>query len=211
MKTDNYALALEQAREQFLTYDISSMVKKYDLTEDGNFTYSPFLGKRYRICKRSGLVERMDGDRFVPANFEEGMTIYDILCYAQPDASLSGEFCSVMQLDGIAKSSNPGGFMFSKFSGKLENRADDLRKTCEALGGTPYPVGEIAYRIPMFDFLPIVLQFWDGDEDFPPQLMIKWDRNILQYMHFETTFYATGCLLRRIAEGLRVTENDPNL
>ena len=30
--------------------------------------------------------------------------------------------------------------------------------------------------------------------------MIKWDRNILQYMHFETTFYATGCLLHRILE-----------
>ena len=49
-------------------------------------------------------------------------------------------------------------------------------------------------------YLPIVVQFWDADEEFPGQLMIKWDRNILQYMHFETTFYATGCLLQRIRE-----------
>ena len=61
-------------------------------------------------------------------------------------------------------------------------------------------MGEVAYQIPLFDFLPIVLQFWDADEDFPGQLMIKWDKNILQYMHFETTFYATGCLLQRIAD-----------
>lgn len=93
--------------------------------------------------------------------------------------------------------------MFSKFSRTLENRAGDLRKICEALGGMPYPVGEVAYQIPLFAFLPVVLQFWDGDEDFPPQLMIKWDRNVLQFMHFETTFYATGCLLRHIALALK--------
>ena len=75
-----------------------------------------------------------------------------------------------------------------------------IREACEALGGTPFPIGEVAYQLPLFDFLPIVVQFWDADEDFPGQLMIKWDRNILQYMHFETTFYATGCLLQRILE-----------
>ena len=120
--------------------------------------------------------------------------------YAQKDAALFGEYCSVMQLDGIAKSSNPGGFMFSSFCRRLEGRAQALRKACEALGGTPFPIGEVAYQLPLFDFLPIVVQFWDADEDFPGQLMIKWDRNILQYMHFETTFYATGCLLQRILE-----------
>ena len=171
------------------------MVKKYGLRQDENFTYIPFLGMTYRICKQTGAVERMDGKT---ANFEESLTVYDILCYARQDASLAGEFCSVMQLDGIAKSSNPGGFMFSSFSRRLEGRTQALRNVCEALGGTPYPIGEVAYQIPMFDFLPIVLQFWDADEEFPGQLMIKWDKNILQYMHFETTFYATGCLLERI-------------
>ena len=193
----NYELAREQARELFLTYDIGPMVQKYGLTQDADFTYIPFLGMTYRICRRTGQVERPDGQ---PAGFEESLTIYDILCYAREDASLSGEFCSVMQLDGIAKSSNPGGFMFSSFCRRLEGRTQALREACKALGGTPYPIGEVAYQLSLFDFLPIVVQFWDADEDFPGQLMIKWDRNILQYMHFETTFYATGCLLQRISE-----------
>lgn len=201
-RVSNYDLARDQARELFLAYDISPMVEKYGLSQDADFTYIPFLGILYRISRKTGAVERLSGEPAIEANFEESLTIYDILCYAREDASLSGEFCSVMQLEGIAKSSNPGGFMFSKFSSTLENRTHKLRKVCEALGGTPYPVGEVAYQIPMFDFLPIVLQFWDKDEDFPGQLMIKWDKNNLQYMHFETTFYATGCLLQRIAEGM---------
>ena len=198
----NYDLMQSQAQKLFLTYDISPMIKKYGLSEDADFTYIPFLGENFRICRKTGLVERLWGDTAAPAGFEEAMTVYDILCYARPEAALSGEFCSVMQLEGIAKSSNPGGFMLSKFSRRLEGRSDDLRKICESLGGTPYPVGEVAYQIPLFPFLPIVLQFWDGDEDFPGQLMIKWDKNILQYMHFETTFYAAGCLLQRIADSL---------
>ena len=193
----NYDLAREQARQLFTTYDIGPMVQKYGLRQDDAYTYIPFLGVTYRICKHSGQVERPDGR---VANFEESLTIYDVLCYAQKDAALFGEFCSVMQLDGIAKSSNPGGFMFSSFCRRLEGRAHALRKACEALGGTPFPIGEVAYQLPLFDFLPIVVQFWDADEEFPGQLMIKWDRNILQYMHFETTFYATGCLLQRISE-----------
>ncbi|MBE6934753.1 MAG: DUF3786 domain-containing protein [Ruminococcaceae bacterium] len=201
-RISNYDLAQDQARELFLTYDISPMVKKYGLFQDADFTYISFLGTGYRISRKTGLVERISGKTVSRANFEESLTIYDILCYAKKDASLSGEFCSVMQLEGIAKSSNPGGFMFSKFCRRLEGRTDALCKVCESLGGTPYPVGEVAYQIPLFDFLPIVLQFWDKDEDFPGQLMIKWDKNILQYMHFETTFYATGCLLHRIAEGM---------
>ena len=201
-RVSNYDLAQDQARELFLTYDISPMVKNYCLSQNADFTYITFLRTDYRISRKTGLVERLTDNTITRANFEESMTIYDILCYAKPEAALSGEFCSVMQLDGIAKSANPGGFMFSKFSQRLEGRTDALRKVCISLGGTPYPVGEVAYQIPLFPFLPIVLQFWDGDEDFPGQLMVKWDRNILQYMHFETTFYATGCLLQRIAEGM---------
>ena len=126
------------------------------------------------------------------------MTVFDVLCYAKEDAALCGEYCSVMLLDGVAKSSNPGGNMFQKYADRFAGQPDALRRACEALGGTPYPVGEVAYQIPLFDFLPVVLQFWDADEDFPAQLIIKWDKNTLRYMHFETTFYAAGFLLGRL-------------
>ncbi len=42
------------------------------------------------------------------------------------------------------------------------------------------------------------LQFWEGDEEFPPKLLILWDRNTDQFMHFETTFYLQGDILARL-------------
>ena len=136
----------------------------------------------------------------VPADYSESMTIYDVLAYAKENAALSGQYASVMHLKGVAKSANPGGNMFEKYAKCFEGRSAALRKACEDLGGVFYPIGELAYRIPLFDFLPVVLQFWDADEEFDPELIIKWDNNTLDFMHFETTFFATGCLLQRIVD-----------
>jgi hypothetical protein len=193
---NNYETMKMQMREEFLEYDQAAMNEKFSLRSDDENLYITFFGTEYAVNRHTGDVRSQRGE----AGYNEAMTIYDVLCYAQKDASLCGEFCSVMQLDGIAKSSNPGGFLFSSFCRHLEGRQEALRKACEALGGIPFPIGEVAYQLPLFDFLPIVLQYWDADDEFPGQLMIKWDRNILQYMHFETTFYATGCLLHRILE-----------
>lgn len=198
----NYDVAREQAQKLFLTYDITPLVKKYGLAQDSHFTYISFLGTPYRISKQTGRVDRLSGNMPTQANYNETMTIFDVLCYAKRDASLAGEFCSVMQLDGIAKTANPGGNMFSRCAELFTGRSDDLRRACEALNGIPYPVGEVAYQIPLFDFLPIVLQFWDGDEELDAQLIVKWDKNILHYMHFETTFYATGHLLQLLQASL---------
>lgn len=197
---NNYDITRLESEKQFLTYDIAPMVKKYGLRQDEKFTYIVFLGSMYRISKQAGKVERIEGQTYIQAGFDESMTIFDVLCYAKENATLSGEYCSVMQLPGVAKTANPGGDMFGKYANRFAGKQDALRRACEILDGTPYPVGEVAYQIPLFDFLPIVLQFWDADDEFPAQFTIKWDKNTLRYMHFETTFYAVGYLLERLVE-----------
>ena len=194
----NYDLMRHSAQSLFLSYDIAPMVEKYDLSQDADFTYITFLSQNFRISRHTGKVERLSGSTPEQATFEESMTIYDVLCYARIDATPAGEFSSVMQLEGVAKSANPGGNMFQKYANRFAGRKENLRKACESLGGIPYPIGEVAYQIPVFDFLTVVLQFWDADEDFDAQLIVKWDNHALHFMHFETTFYATGSLLQRL-------------
>lgn len=195
----NYDLTLEKAQSDFLGCDIAPMVRKYSLTQDGAYTYITFLRNDYRISKQTGQVERLCGNMPpVPAGFNESMTIFDVLGYAKHNATLAGEFSSVMQLKGVAKSANPGGNMFQKYAKLFAGRREALKGICEKLGGIYYPVGEVAYQLPLFDFLPVLLQFWDADEEFDAELMVKWDNNALDFMHFETTFYATGHLLQQL-------------
>ena len=44
------------------------------------------------------------------------------------------------------------------------------------------------------------LRFWHADEDFPPSLDLLWDRNTLQFLRYETTWFAAGVLRRRLRE-----------
>ena len=48
--------------------------------------------------------------------------------------------------------------------------------------------------------LCIEFSFWESDEDFPAQLQLFTDKNLLQYIHYETAWYMFGYLLTRIAE-----------
>ena len=43
-------------------------------------------------------------------------------------------------------------------------------------------------------------QFWEGDEEFAPKIMILWYKKALDFMHFETLYYVIGLLLQRLAE-----------
>ena len=59
---------------------------------------------------------------------------------------------------------------------------------------------DIAYRLDLFPFLPIRLQFWQADEEFPASFQLHWDMNTLDFVHYETTYYIAGHLYSRLRE-----------
>ncbi len=50
------------------------------------------------------------------------------------------------------------------------------------------------------NFLPLILLFWDSDEDFPASLQILVDENILDYMHYKIFMFAISHLLNLLKE-----------
>ena len=60
--------------------------------------------------------------------------------------------------------------------------------------------GDVSYLLPLFFFIPVIHQLWDADDEFDAALKIMWDTNTLDFMHFETTFYAANHLLKRLQE-----------
>ncbi len=59
-----------------------------------------------------------------------------------------------------------------------------------------------------FSFLPVILQFWEGDEEFPANLKFMFDENILQYIHYETIFYLLEHVTGRIQETMVMGKNE---
>jgi hypothetical protein len=204
MKQNNYEIARNQMRPLFLTFDQQEMIRKFRLNHDADYLYIRFCGRPYRISRTSGIVEWSE-DGFVSCtegDFNESMTVYDVLCYSRPELSLSGEYAPSSSLPGLVYTGMQAGSSFSSHRTEIwfDSHFDLLEQACKALGGVPEGKGDLAYRIPLFDFLPVRFSFWRADEEFPPEIRLLWDKNVLNYMHFETLFYAAGHLLGRMEE-----------
>ncbi len=199
----NYEITKRRAGKEFLRYDQQKMIEKFHLEHDGNYLYLTFVARRYRIGRTDGLAEWKDAKTgaYTEAGFNEALTIYDVLCDAQENCAPAGEFVNMGSLSKIQGSSHAlGDSLFGAWEKRFDHQDSRLAAACEKLGGIRYPKGDVAYQIPLFSFLPVVFQFWDSDEEFPASMQILTDRNILQFMRYETVWYALSHLLERIGE-----------
>ena len=200
-KWDNYAIAAEQAKKLFLEYDQEHIIKKLNLRADGDYLYIRFLDLDYRVHRRTAGVEKREGDGpYTDGNsFNEVMTLFDVLCWSREGACLSGEWVTLSALGGgVHSASSPSGGMFQNAVEHITRQEDRLAEVLEHMGGVVMPKGEPGYQIPVFPFLPVYVQYWRGDEEFPPQLNLLWDRNTTQFLHYETVYYLTNFLLERL-------------
>ena len=94
----------------------------------------------------------------------------------------------------------PWGIISAKL---FDQDPEGFRRGCLALGGREVQGGDISYAIELVDGLDICVQFWHGDEEFPPKVRLLWDENTLRYIRYETTWYAAGLLLERIRENMK--------
>lgn len=198
-KRDNYAIQAESARLRFLTYDQSAM----PVEKDDDFLFLPFCGCDYRISRSDGHIFRKAGNDWLSADSHgEVLTIFDYLCDVNPGRAPAGEFVSLASLGGYVHSG------LSIHSGALERAIDGspdrFRTACKSLGGMESTGGDICFDMKLFPDLPLRLQFWHGDEEFPPKLDVFWDSNALLFLHYETLWYAAGVLRSRLQAAMEL-------
>lgn len=198
-RRDNYAIQAEDARVRFLHYDQEAMAVR----NDGDFLYLSFCGCPHRVRRADGRIFRQAGAGWVAADSHgEVLTVFDFLCDAKPHRVAAGEFVSMASLGGHVHQG------LSLHSGALEEAIDReperFRSACLALGGVPGEGGDLCYDLELLPGLPVRLRFWYSDEEFPPVLDLLWDRNTLDFLRYETTWYAAGVLRRHVREAMNL-------
>lgn len=200
-RPNNYAIMADNTRKLFLTYDQSEIISNIPLEYDPDFFCLPILDRTCRIDRKTGHIfwSSPDGTWTPSASPNDSITIFDYLCDAKPNRMLSGEFRGLTSFGhmfhtGLVEHSAPTPVEFF-----VDAHPDAFRAACGALGGKPYPKGDIGYTLPLFPDFPVLLQFWHSDEDFPPQLRSFWDANSLSWLRYETMHYAHRLLLDRLS------------
>jgi len=198
MALSNHQQMQERGRQLFLCYDQSVMISRFQLTADEHWMHIPFIGCDHRISRGDGHVERLQNGAYSSATFGAAMSIYDLLCRAKPHARPSGLFGRIGSLNGKNRTSNPNDSLFQRSAVYFEQHPDAFSAACGQLGGKPVPIGDIAFQINTFDFLPFQLRLWLSDDEFPADLQILCDENLLDFVCFETAFYMAGELLNEV-------------
>lgn len=193
---DNYRVSRDRAQAYFLGFDQAAMVKNWQLKADEASVYVEFFGRPYRICRTTGQIFRLWED--AQAEFEEVLSIFDLLCHSDGSAQLTGEFAPVNSLKGREKQAGVGTAFHHTAAATFDQDPDGFRAACTALGGQPVNMGDMGFRFPVFGPLSVILKFYRSDEDFPASLTLLWDDALLRFVHYETVFYMAGFLLSSI-------------
>ncbi len=200
--SSNYDRQVDIGRTYFLQYDQEKLAKKYHLQFDERYIYITYLSQQYRIDRKTAAIEKEENGSFVECRiYTVVMTIYDMLCHNKDSAMplLTQQWTPVGGF--AAAGANPDANLFvQKFADKFSGHVTKLTDACEKLGEIcPRLAGaDVTARIDAFPFFPVLFQFWEGDEEFPPQIRVLWDKNTMQYLHFETTYYLQGDLIERL-------------
>lgn len=202
MEVSNYDLQVDIGKRIFLEYDQQKLIRKFRLEADEQWIYLSYLNTPCRICRNTGGIEVRSRSGWQECReYSTVMTVYDLLCHNKGETVpvLTGQWCTVgtFIITGITETET----FTAKYAKLFDRRSEELKAACEKMGGIqqrPMAGADVTCLFPVTSFFSVLLQFWEGDEEFPPKLTLLWDRNTVQFMHFETTFYLQGDLLERL-------------
>ena len=181
-RQSNYDQVIENWRLKFLEMDQEELIRKFQLEADEEFLYIIYFSKKFRIDRKTGFITE-DGKS---PGFDTVMNIYNTFYYSAAHPVASGNLVAFRQVKRVYpfEAAYRRTIIFrlqELFAGKTE----ELRKACEALGGTLLPQGDVGYVLPVFPFLNIAVLFWDKDEEFEAQANMLFDSEITEFMHEE--------------------------
>lgn len=202
-RPSNHEITKLRVQSQIAEYDIPKAIRQFGLLSDAQYLYVDFMTRHYRINKTNGVTEWSEYDfkteenaSIHEAGFNEVLTIFDILFYSREDACLSGEYTVMQNLSRVQTTAfYAGKGAFRQSETYWDPQPEKLAAACERIGGVPAGKGDVAYRIPVFQNIDMLLQFWQSDEEFPASMQFQFDQNLLQFMHYETAWYVVShCL-----------------
>lgn len=202
---DNYAKMLADAARRFLTYPWESLTREGAVWQDAGCLHTSFLGSPVRIDGTTGIAYSQKGNDWEKCDFCAGLSIYDYVCDRKSDAKASDMYCQIGSLPGVLVGGSGLSMTPSALAKRIHENPKAFQIACEKLGGTAISLGDMGYRLPVYPDLFMELKFYFSDEDFPPSLTLLWDRNILQFVRYETVYYIAGSLVDKLTSYIQPT------
>ena len=181
-RESNYEIMKHRMRDVFAQKDLVLAAEKWNLV----------------INAKNGIILRADDG--TEADYNEAMTLYDIL--SREPAPAFKKYVSIDSLSSL-KSTFGRNNIFDSIKGTFDHQEPELARACEKLGGVPFGKSDVGYKLPVFQELSVILQFWSSDDEFEPELKFLCDQNIMSFMKYETMMFMLSHLINRLCEEMQ--------
>ena len=109
----------------------------------------------------------------------------------------------------ISEKDIPGGPTFFRgphlipthlISDKFVNDTEMFKNRCQELGGVPMDMADEAFRFDIAPRIPVAVLYWTGDEDFPPEAKILYDKSITEHLATDIVYALAVAICERISQ-----------
>ena len=107
----------------------------------------------------------------------------------------------------ISEKDIPGGTTFFRgpheiptnlISLRFNNNVNEFKERCEQLHGSPLNMADAAYRFKITPRIPVAVLYWRGDDDFPAEAKLLYDRSIIELLSLDILFALAVAVCSRI-------------
>ncbi len=201
-RIDDYNQALELARKDLTDKD-PDLLAGYsgaiiEMDKHGNSTfYLNFLNRKVMLSWPELEFTHKGSDENLPIQQQILLLHYFRGAWSSSGAAITGKWISFQEVPD-------GKFYLDAFHRRAKNpmvqafghRPELLLKLAgEAFGAEPSDQGDVSVLVQALPLVPLVLLIWKGDEEFPPEGNILFDRNIMKVLSAEDIAWLSGMVV----------------
>lgn len=128
-----------------------------------------------------------------------------ILYYLLTSKSIppSGEWVSEKDIPGgAAFFRGPHTVPTNWITGRFGDDLDLFKQASENLSGIPVDMADAAYMFSITPTIPVAVLYWVGDEDFPSEAKLLFDRTIAQQLPLDIIYALSAQICHTLGKGL---------
>ena len=196
------AIRVDELRETLQQVPVNLLVERtgaiYKAVGPGRGEFRLSLFDSPTVITYPGFVGIDVKDDELPLPFQAVLAYY---FHTSDGKSLTGQWVSFAEL--------PDGRMYNQaFQGYSGNElvkvfgldVEAFKSACEKVGGVAAPLGDAAYVFHALPRLPMVVNYWCGDEDFPSSCKILFDSAASHYLPTDVCAILGSMLTRRLVK-----------
>ena len=208
-RESNYKKCTREWKKRFLEMDKDSLRRRIpSLKTEGNNLTMFYFDRKLGICLESGDITVLE-DKNAPGGNpgasmlteNDELNIFTYFWYCKETAFFRNQWLPFRDL----KDARPFGPAFQKgvnntLAETFEGHARELEQVLIRMGGKKLSSGDVGYELYPVAEIPMRVLFWEGDEEFPAQANILFDRGSTDYIHVESLVTMASSALYRMVK-----------